>query len=755
MLRLASARVLALSLILAGCAPATAPVHAEAKLRAPAAPKPSLPRERLVQALRSIPRPLPVLAALPESAQEQLRVRYSALDAERKLSIHRDDSPLVETLPLLHLVSGGASPRALYALATTPAGSRELAGLLGVVPDAERRSPDLVRVALVREIAERAALNFLRDRAADVAQVGKGTPLVCRLVARAALALERRDLVLLARELLASAEPDPENTLELAREWARAGDPGRAADELSRALADARHAPRSESLAETRELIEVSRVATAPVAGSDVEDRLRRARAWLRLGRPAEARALLEEQTQVAKSRLDLAAAVAETMIEKPSCPNLPLDVGSAALCAVAFRSSERVKAARELLDAAWQSGGGRDDEAIEVYAGLSQVIPWMHETAKDISEGTLSPQDGALRVAAFLQKLREITAVAPRLEGIALFLETVHSGPAQQVSGLRSAADAEALSARALSLAGTERNRFTQAAVLAVAAALSHQRDTSPLLDAIPERTTAAALRVPRAALAVWVAASGGAPERMDSARSELAQIMSEGQGSSFDRARLVLSVSEADALLAESERSYQLLSRVAGQLLNDDIPPELALRAVLDAAGALAHGGRFEQALQILDSAASAELPPERSQARDLLQLIRGYRVVLGARAAPVSTLPRVRADLAAELTEANGESTRVWFELWSRELDALQQDADCAKRKLPVCRSAQALRREARRDWDARLGARASSVLSRGALPAGSFDAGFRFTIEKGLEPLVVYDPSFLSIGLPKPQ
>ena len=43
----------------------------------------------------------------------------------------------------------------------------------------------------------------------------------------------------------------------------------------------------------------------------------------------------------------------------------------------------------------------------------------------------------------------------------------------------------------------------------------------------------------------------------------------------------------------------------------------------------------------------------------------------------------------------------------------------------------------------------------MLSRGALPAGSFDAGFRFTIEKGLEPLVVYDPSFLSIGLPKPQ
>jgi hypothetical protein len=44
-------------------------------------------------------------------------------------------------------------------------------------------------------------------------------------------------------------------------------------------------------------------------------------------------------------------------------------------------------------------------------------------------------------------------------------------------------------------------------------------------------------------------------------------------------------------------------------------------------------------------------------------------------------------------------------------------------------------------------------ASAVLLRGALPSGSFDAGFRFTVENGLEPLILFDPSFLALGLPR--
>ena len=752
MRRLFGAQLVAFGLLSLGCAAPKAAVTSAAKPVANA--KVAGPRERLAQALRSIPRPEALLSALPSAAQQRLQARLAGLDAERRLDVHNDDSPLVDSLPLLHLASGGTSPRALFALATTSAASQELAGILGVesVPSAD--TPDTARVAIVRELARRAALNFLRDRAADVAEGGKGTALVCRLVARAAQTVERSDLILLARELLASAEPNPENTLEWAEELARSGDPEQATRRIADARLDKRHPPLVESLAAAERLVAIAKVATAPVPPkADPVRILARARAWLRLGRVAEARRALEGQELAAKARLDVAAALAETLMESPSCPGLPLDVGSAPLCAVAFRGSERVKAARALLEAAWQSGGGRDDEAVEVYVALAHIIPWMHETASEIARGALSNEVSSARVAALLAKLRDIASVAPRLAGLPLFLETVHSGPAQRVSGLRNQADADALSARALSLAASDSSPFAQAGVLAVAAALSHQRDISTLLDAIPAEKTVSTLRVPRAALGVWLAASSGVAARMDTARSDLAAIMSEGEGGSLERARLVLAVSEADALLASSDRAYQLLSRVAGQLLNDNIPPDLALRAVLDASGALAHGQRYEQAGRILEGAAAAELPPDLERARDLLQVIKGYELMLRARGAHLTALPQLRADFAALATEAHGEAATVWFELWTRELAALQYDNACAKKRSKVCRESETLRREARNGLDARLGASANAILSRGALPSGSFDAGFRFTVEHGLEPLIVFDPSFLAVGLPQ--
>jgi len=288
---------------------------------------------------------------------------------------------------------------------------------------------------------------------------------------------------------------------------------------------------------------------------------------------------------------------------------------------------------------------------------------------------------------------------------------------------------------------------------VLAVAAVLAHQRDVSTLVDALPAASTVPGLRLPRAALDVWLTASTGSRERLEAVRSELATVMAEGLGGPLERARLVLGVSEVGTLLDPSERSYQLLSRVSGQLLSDNIPPELALRAVLDASGALAHGQRFEQAAKILSGASTAQLPEELSRARDLLSLIRGYEMVLDARSARASTLPQLRAGFSALAGSVRGPAAAVWFELWQREFDALEQDLACATKKLKVCAGAQALRRNARRGLEARLGTQAAAVLLRGALPSGSFDAGFRFTVETGLEPLIIFDPSALLIGLPK--
>jgi len=740
------------SVLALSCAPAPAPATPVKKAApAPLSAAPG-PRERLAQALRSIPRPAPVLSALPASALTRLQARFAALDPERKLAVQNDDGPLVESLPLLHLAAGGRSPRALYALATTTAGGQELAGILGVEHEGAPSTPDAARLVIVREIATRAARDFLRDRAADVALPGKGTALASRLVARAAQTVARRDLVLGARELLLSVEPNPENRLDFSAELARSGDPDRAAQVLLEAQTDPRHPPPSVALAATQALILAARVATAPGAPADVSSKLLRARAWLRLGRIEEARALLERELAPAHARLDLAATLAETLIDNPTCPDLPPEVGGAVLCALSYHASEGAKRARALLEAAWQTGAGRDDEAVEVYTALAHVIPWMHDAASELSQGALRSEESVARVASLQSELAKIALAVPKMAGVSLFLETVHAGPPTR-AGLRSDTEAEALAARALSLAGTDQSRFAQSGVLAVAAVLAHQRDVSPLLAALPAESTVPGLRVPRAALEVWLTASTGSRAHLEAARSELATIMAESLGGPLERARLVLGVSEVGALIDSSERSYQLLSRVAGQLLSDNIPPDLALRAVLDAAGALAHGDRFEQATKILSGAATAELPPEFARAHDLLALIRGYEMVLDARGAALSTLPQLRAGFAALAGSVHGESAAVWFQLWNHEFDALSRESECAKKKQKTCPAAQALRRNARRGLDLRLGNQASMVLMRGALPTGSFDAGFRFTVENGLEPLILFDPGALLIGLPK--
>jgi hypothetical protein len=645
------------------------------------------------------------------------------------------------------LASGGTSPRALYVLATTSAGTEELSGLLGVEHQTGDTPPSSTRSAIVRELARRAALDFLRDRAADVLASGKEAALACHLLARVALAVGRADLVLLAREVLVEVEPNSENHLEFAEELARAGDSARAAEELRAARSDKSHPPPVDELARAERMIAAATFTHDHPTASDGRAKLALARAWLRLGRFDEARALLEPEVAHAKSELGLAAAYAETLLENPACPELPLGVGTAALCAESFRTSARAKSALALLDSAWQSGAGRDDEAIEVYTALALVVPWMQETAA--APGQSAKDDAAQRIATLRDKIQQIVAIAPRLAGLALFVDALGFAGA----GKPSDSDARSLDERALALAKSDSNRFAQAGVFAVAAALSHRADTSPLIDAIPLEKTESTLRVPRAALEVWAAASSGATSRMDAARAELAQIMLEGRGEAFERARLVLSVSEADALLDGSERAYRLLSRVSGQLLQENAPPDLAFRAVLDAAGALDRGHRTDRAKEVLESAAAAELPPDFERARELLALVRGYQLILSTDSADRTALARARTELTTLAPKSEAESATIWFELWERELEAREKELDCEKRKQTPCREADTLRHTQRKALDARLGALASAVLLRGALPSGSFDAGFRFSAESGLEPFIVFDPALLAIALPK--
>src|SRR5207249_2539291 len=92
---------------------------------------------------------------------------------------------------------------------------------------------------------------------------------------------------------------------------------------------------------------------------------------------------------------------------------------------------------------------------------------------------------------------------------------------------------------------------------------------------------------------------------------------------------ATAVLLLAELDALTAPGERSHHALAQIASQLIGQALPPDLALRAVLDAAGALERLGRTADALGVLSKAAEIESLP--GPAGDLLVLIRAEMLVL----------------------------------------------------------------------------------------------------------------------------
>jgi len=732
---------------LLACAPAAVPAKhaAPASARAPE----SDPLVTLAAALRSIPRPEPVLAALPADARKRLDQRFVELDAERRLAVHTDDSPLVESLPLLHLASGGSSPRALYVLSTTSAGTEELSGLLGVEA-AGASTPDLARLGIVRELAQRAALNFLRDRAADVAVKGKEGLLACIMVGRVAEAVGRRDLMLAAQEVVTKLDPNPENWLHLAHELAFAGFSERAETTLQRVTGDPHAHPSTASLALATGAVNAARFVATHPAPKTLSERIEVSRSLLQLERKAEVRQLLASDAALAPAHLALAVSIAEAKIDRPLCPGLPPGVGTSRLCALAFHSSAEVDSAHALLETAWKSGAGRDETAIERYAALGLFVPWQHAHGEQFERAHPSRADLEPATREFSDKIHEVVAAAPSLSGLDLYVD-VMLGTFWAEPDPASAEQAfHALEARALGLAQGPPRRFARAGVLVVAAALSQRFDVSRLIDAVPVKDTPPSLLVQRAALEAWVAATSGAKERMESARAQLADVMSEGAGSSLDRAQLVLMVSEADAVLSGSQSSYQLLSRVAGQLLSESIPPGLAFRAVLDAAGALSRGPRSSRAEEVLTSAAEAKISPDLRDAAQLLSVIQGYRLLLSVHDA--QSAGAARAELAALTPKDPKANIALWFELWGHELDARVQEAACHQKKQTGCPPASKLRQFSRASLDARVGAPVAGLFLHGTLAGTTGQVSLDFRPGIGLEPLLGFDPTLLAVPVP---
>lgn len=692
---------------LQGCAPAALPKAAPPPETAAAPAQPKPPKERLLAALRGIERPPPVLDVLSRSVHTLLEARLAALTPEQREQLAGPE--LGASMPLLHLKSGGSSGQALFTLATSPAAVDEVPAafeLFGQVSDEDR----LRLVKQAHDLAQRAALHFLRDRVLDVSSArAQALPSLLAAIERAAVAAERPDVARLALETWAASGASADVMTRLGAACAF--------DRDEACLKQALLAVPEDSAGYAR-LDELQKA----LASRDDGDPVVKAWSLLQLGRYADARVALAPVEAQAKTNLRVAAALAVVVADGTACPGLQPGVGTPWLCADAVRARPGLAAALADLEAAWKSGGGRDAASIEAYIGLAHVVPWITELsiAEDVAslERNFGQRYEALsRVLAELPSEKPLSVFCSALAaGVGVGLHAPHGERLRIDAGRRQELWFAALGVEAA------------APRLAVGSLLAAEQSVLPIL---PE-SAPGSLLAPRAGLLAWEAASSGEPAVFESAKSALAEQLSAAPKGGSESAAALLLLAELDAVVAPGERSHRALVQVASQLIGEPLPPELALRAVLDAAGALERLGRTADALGVLAKAAEIDSLP--GPAGDLLTLIRAEKLVLewDAKRDPE------RKGLAKALSALPGASLPPTFGF-----------------ALGAWGSARVLRpskRAPRAELEERIGARAAESMARGTLRATRASLRVSYAFQTGVVPEVAFEPLLVPLVRP---
>lgn len=695
-----------LAALLSACGASAPPLKPSAIPKAvapPPAPKP--PRERLLAQLRALPPPPPVLELLSAEAQAPLETRLKTLTPEQREQLL--GAELAQSVPLLHLKAGGSSAAALFALATTPAASLELPQAFTAPPgasEAQRRAA----VELAHDVAQRAAKQYLRDRVLDLANapVPDLGPLLSRLE-RVAIAAERPHIARLALETWAASGASAEVLARLGVACAL--------DEDEKCFAQAL-AGVPETAEPHARLVKLDKALKSRTDGDPI------VQAWakLELGRFADARRALTPVQGQAKSDLRIAAALAVIAADGTACPGLPPEVGSPRLCADAVALRPGLGAALNDMQAAWQSGAGRDPASAEAYVGLAHVVPWVTSLAVATDPEMLG-RDFGERYQALSKVLQEL----PEQKPLAVFAAALAAGITAGISavpGHRPQIDPTRKQELWFAALGVE----APAPRLAVAAVLASDQPVLALLPA----ATPASLAPARAGLLAWEAA--GSQDQLEAARSALAEQVSAAPKGSTRGAEAVLLLAELDALSAPSPRSQQALAQIASQLIGEALPPELALRAVLDAAGALERLGRASEARGVLSKASEIDALP--GPAGDLLLLIRAEKLVLEWD----PKLDPQRAQLAKKLAGLGpgSFSPTVGFVIgaWATP-KLLRQGKQSPKAQL-----------------EERIGVRAAELMTKGALRGTRVSLRVSYAFQTGIAPEVSFDPMFVPLVRP---
>ena len=700
------ATLAALSSACAGSAPLPKPTALPKPHAAAPAPKP--PKDRLLVVLRAVERPAPVLELLPAAAQALLDTRLKALVPEQREQVLRGE--LSQAVPLLHLKAGGSSPVALLALATSPAATQELPLVFESSPqsnDEERRHT----VQLAHDLAQRAALHFLRDRVLDVANTpAADLPPLLSAIERAGIAAERPDIVRLALETWAASGAPAE---VLARFGAAC-----AYDQDEKCFEDALNGV-PETAPEHAHLVQLNKALRTRNDG----DPIVKAWALLQLGRYADARRAIAPVESKSKTDLRVGAAIAVIAADGTACPGLQPQVGSPRLCADAVTVRTGLTTALGDMDAAWQSGGGRDAASAEAYIGLAHVVPWVTALALASDAASLE-RDFTERYQALANVLREL----PEQKPLSVFAAALSAGVTAGLHmshGERPQIDSNRRQELWFSALGVE----AAAPRLAVSSVLAAEQ---PILQLLP-KSAPSSLVAARAGLLAWEAVSSSDPSVLESAKAALAEQLKSAPDGSTQGATAVLLLAELDALSAPGERSHRALAQISSQLIGESLPPDLALRAVLDAAGALERLGRTADALGVLSKAAEIESLP--GPAGDLLLLIRAEKLVLqwDAKKDPQ------RAALAKALGElpSGASPPTIAFVVGAWASPKILRQAKLAPKAL----------------LEQRIGVRAAELMAKGALRGTRVSLRVSYAFQTGVTPEVMFDPMFVPLVRPE--
>ncbi|HMJ14625.1 MAG TPA: hypothetical protein VK524_24610, partial [Polyangiaceae bacterium] len=248
------------------------------------------------------------------------------------------------------------------------------------------------------------------------------------------------------------------------------------------------------------------------------------------------------------------------------------------------------------------------------------------------------------------------------------------------------------------------------------------------------------------------WLAVANRDPALFARAETELTDLLLKHNAAAEERARVVLLLAESSAALSRTPKSYDVLQRIAEQLVRRGGPPGLRLRAAIDAASVWSRRGRVQEAEQLL-RATLADLDGG-AQARaegDLYALARAYAVVINAKSGDVKQWRKAQRELGVQGI-APSNVIAVWQNLWREEFATREREQRCGP--VAICRQQQ---RAALQKQTARISAGLSPHVARlmpAALGASSLSLGLQYAPLTGLTPTVAFDPVLLSIEFPGP-